>query len=141
MSSTIPLPGGASATLRDPEQVSERHRRPVTRLNLQLAGSPIGDLLEAKQKGTLTGDAFDAESRKLMGSASFELLDEIADAVIVALVESWSFDLPITLDGLLDLPGAAYDELKAITGKSITALLPNFTPNADPDSPTPPSAG
>jgi len=138
VSTEITLPGG-TAVLRDPEQVTERHRRPVTRINLQLAGSPVGDLLQVK--ATLSEEEFDQRIRKLIGSPAYMLLDDLADAVIVAMVESWSFDAPVTLDGLLDLPGPAYDELKNVTGKSVTALLPNFGPNPDPDSPTPPSAG
>lgn len=134
---TLPIPGG-TAELRDPALVSERHRRPLTRLQLQLASSPVGELLQAKDR--MSDEDFATEVTKLIGTPAYRLLDDINDAAIVALVESWTFPCPVTLDGLLDLPGPAYDALKAETAKHVLKLLPTFTPTADPDSPTPPSA-
>lgn len=136
MSTEFPLPDGGSATLRDPKLVTERHRRPVTRLNSRIAGSAVGQLLASKD--SMTDKEFEDEARKLLATAEWELLDELNDALIVALVESWSYDAAVTTDGLLDIPGESYDALKVETSKHVTALMPSFAVSPVEDSPTPP---
>lgn len=148
MSSTIPLPDGGSAVLRDPSTVTERQRRPVTRAQMRLAGSPVGELLDSQP----ADDAPEAEHKafnkamiELMGTPAYDLLDELNDALAAALVEKVTlpdgrtFDNP-SADDLLDIPGADLDVIKAETAKYVTALMPSFAPTPDAESPTPPSA-
>lgn len=132
----ITLPDGGWALLRDPRRVTEKQRRPVTRLQARVAGSEIGALLS--KKGTLPDDEFERESLKALGSDAFTLLDDLNDALIVALVDSWSYDVPVSAEAALDLSGEAYDALKAACAKHVTALTPDFTPDGalDPASPT-----
>lgn len=137
MSSTLTLPDGGSATLRDPKLVTERQRRPVARLQQRLAGSPVGQLLAAKD--SLTDEAFEVEARSLLGTDDWALLDDLNDALVVALVESWTYPAAVTLDGLLDLPAESYDALKAEASKHVTELMPSFAVSASETSPTPPS--
>jgi hypothetical protein len=122
----IALPGDTWALLRDPKAVTERQRRPVTRLAAGLHAS-----------GALKG--IDAESGEGLTVEALDGMSDLNDAIVLALVAEWSFDLPITADGLLDLPGAVYDSLREQTAKFTTALLPDFSPSTDDESPSEPS--
>src|SRR4051812_31144195 len=93
MSTTIELPDGGTATIRDPKDVTERQRRPVTRLQMRLAASPVGQLFARKDE--VKGDevanaALDKQISELVlnDPESLALLDELSDALMVALVES-----------------------------------------------------
>lgn len=143
MTEIIDLPGGGTAALRDAATVSERHRRPVTRLQHRLAASEVGHLLATREG--MSEEEFAERIAPLLGSTDGELLDELNDALIVALVDRLELpDQPplpgLTVDGLLDLPGPVYDRLKVEAAKHVTALMPSFEPSPDPSSPTPPSA-
>lgn len=138
MSTILELPDGGTATFRDPKQVSERHRRPVARLQQRLAASAVGQLLASKD--AMSDEQFEAEARKLLASDEWELLDDLNDALVVALVESWSYERPVSLDGLLDLPSAVYDALRAEASKHVADLLPSFDVSPEESSPTQPSA-
>lgn len=116
MAGKIDLPDGQWAMLVDPEDVTERKREPLTELMFE-AGSMQGE-----------DGAPPAESVRLMMRADY--------AVIAALVAEWSFDLPITVDGVMDLPGRAYKALKDATAGKMTDLLPDFGVNPETDSPT-----
>lgn len=132
------LPDGGSAILRDPKLVTERHRRPVTRLNSRIAGSAVGQLLASKD--SMTEPEFEEAARKILATEEWALLDDLNDALIVALVESWPYAAPVTSEGLLDIPGEAYDALKIEASKHVTALMPSFAVSPVEESPTPPSA-
>jgi hypothetical protein len=122
----IALPDGGWANLRDPKAVTERLRRPVTRLAAGLHAS-----------GALKG--IDGENGEGLTVEALDGMSDLNDAICLALVDSWSYDLPVTADGLLDLPGAVYDSLREQASKFTTALLPDFTPTTDGDSPSEPS--
>jgi hypothetical protein len=150
---TITLPDGGIAVIRDPETVTEAQRRPVTRLQMRLAVSPVGQLFERKAKAAKAAaeaDATDSEAAKAAAEVdaevgrlvatdldAMELLDDLNDALIVALVESYN-GAPVV--AATDLPSRAYDALKVETAKYVTKLMPSFAPSPDPASPTPPSA-
>lgn len=126
MSGKLDLPDGAWALLRDPAKVPERLRRPVltltTRLNPQIKAmrDNPGD----------EGVVLDADV--------LERFEDLNDLVIVALVAEWSFELPISIESVGDLPGDAYDLLRRESAKAIKELLPDFSPNPDPAGPTGP---
>ena len=132
----IDLPDGGWALIRDPRRVTERQRRPVTRLQARVAGSEVGALLATKDK--LPDDEFEEHARRVLGSDDFALLDDLNDALIEALVDSWSYDVPVSKDAALDLPGPVYEALKAACAKHVMELAPNLEPT--PEDPTPPSA-
>jgi hypothetical protein len=119
----IPLPDDGWALLRDPAKVSERLRRPVTNLAARLQPEIV--------KAT-------AAEEPVLDPETFDQFQALNDLVIVALVEEWSFDRPVTIDSVGDLPGDAYDMLRRETAKHVNALLPDFSPNPDPASPTGP---
>lgn len=111
----LDVPGGW-VDLVDPEDVTERKRQPLTDLMFE-AGAHAG-----------TGENVSPEVVKLMMRAEY--------AVIAALVVEWSFPQPVTIDGVMDLPGRAYKALKEATAGKMTALLPDFGVNPSEESPT-----
>lgn len=64
----------------------------------------------------------------------------LTEALIMRLVSEWSFDLPITHEGLGDMEVADYDALSAALGAARKVLFPDFSPTPAPDSPTAPSS-
>lgn len=120
----IELPGGAWADIRDPEELSERHRRPVK----NLASASVATI--ARLEGISAG-----EDMAALGITEEEAdrLTRLQDATIVAVVAAWSYDLPVTADALLDLPGAAYDALAAATAKTGAEATLDTSPNPTPE--------
>lgn len=141
---TIELPDGGTATIRDPKDVTERQRRPVTRLQMRLAASPVGQLLARKddvKDDEAASAALDAELTAAIVNdpEALALLDDLNDALMVALVESVN-GVAMTGESALDQPHGVYDALKTESAKYVTQLMPTFSANPDPASPTPPSA-
>lgn len=112
----IDVPGGW-AKLRDPDTVTERQRKPFMK-----AVGRAGNLQAADDGG-------------------ISLLVEVQDALVLAMVEEWSFDAPITADGLEDLPHKAITALRVACQEFREELLPDFGPTPDPQSPSVPSNG
>lgn len=139
------LAAGAWADLRDPQDVSERLRRPVRAIQMRLAKDPAfaGVVAEAKDKGVKALEDIDesaaVQMATAMGDESMELMEELNDRLILSRVAGWSFEAEITADGLLDLPGAAYDTLKELCAKGGLDGEADFSPSTDPASPTEPS--
>jgi hypothetical protein len=107
---------GGWIDLRDPKDVPEKLRRPVIEKSVSLQ-EVVG-----KEENDLT-------------SGDLSNLFGLNDLIAVALVAGWSFAHPITLDGLLELSGSAYDDiLKAVAPKTIE-LMPNFGVDPDPKVP------
>lgn len=100
--------------LRDPELVPERLRRPV---------------FEKSAQGI--GVANDEE----VTTETITFFSEFNDLLAIALISEWSFDLPITLDGLLDLPSRTYDDVRNAVSPFVSALTPNFGADLDPKAP------
>lgn len=106
--------------IRDPKQVPERLRRPLVNRSpraVKLAEQGL-DSLEI---------------------ADIEFFSEFNDLLVLALVAEWSYAPVVTLDGLLDLPANSYDELRQIVAPLAAAIMPDFSPTDNPDSPTQPS--
>ena len=147
----VELPKGHHAMIRDPDEVSERQRRMITKAQMRLArhASAMGGAQALAQRAEqLTGEGADAandEAIALMGSfVESGAMDDIWGAVDVAaavLVQSWSFAGPVTAEAIVDLPGPTYDALMAVVKPLASALSVDFDPNPDPASPTRPSSG
>jgi len=69
----------------------------------------------------------------------FSKFNDLNDLLILARIAAWSYDLPITLDSVLELPSGDYQILQEVTAKDITEMMPNFAQDNDPSSPTLPS--
>lgn len=120
----ILLPDDGWADLADPKKVTERKRKPVLRAMAAHLGVQAAQPVSEDGTGALTED-------------SIEAMSALSEAVMVALVTAWSFPAPITLDGLQDLPGDAYDALRDACGSFTGALLPSFAADTDPKDPPP----
>jgi len=137
MSERIELPDGAWANLRKPSAVPERLRRPVTKAMFVVASGTAGKaLMDVDQD--LSNEAKAAQVAQSLNPDTLDLYSNLNDLLIVARVSEWSYDLPITLDGVLDLPSNAYEVLQEVTAQDILEMMPNFTASADNDSPTRP---
>jgi hypothetical protein len=107
--------------LRDPKLVSERLRRPIMAKASQLSASS-----NKAAEGEVDADSLNG-------------MFEFNDLLAVALVKAWSFEEPITVDGMLDLPTASYDAIQKIVAPLLSELLPSFEASPEADSPTDPS--
>lgn len=139
------LPNGAHADLRDHADVSERLRRPVRAIQMKLAKDPAfsGVVDAAKKGGADSVKDIDEDSAasmvSAMGDDAAALLDDLNDKVVLTRVVGWSFDLPVSADSLLDLPGPVYDRLRELCAEGALESTPDFSPSTDTASPTEPS--
>lgn len=144
MGTRLELPDGQWADLLEPRKVSERKRRPITRLLLALASDGgmtnlIGDAELAEAIGDESSEAAAAIAAKIAPD-TLGAMDDLNDALVVALVDAWSYDMPVNADSVADLPGDAYEALRDACAPFLSDLMPNFGPTPDPDSPTSPSS-
>ncbi len=122
----VQLPDNAHALLRDPSQVSERLRRPIMSAVSRLASGV-----------DVVGKSESEVGAEMLASGGMDTMNEVNDLLVVALVESWSFPQSVSLEGVLDLPGATYDALRAAVSPHMTAMMPDFSPQPDPAGATP----
>jgi hypothetical protein len=143
MSTKIQLGNDGWAILRDPAAVPVRLRRPVEKMLMAVGRGQAKAALEAQQTAIAnakTGDTIDPSTVAAnMDSSVIDQFYELNDLLIIARVESWSFDFPITLDSLGDLTQEDYEVLQTIAANNVTSMVPNFGLSNNPDSPTPPS--
>lgn len=143
MSQKIELSNSGWAVLRDPASVPVKLTRPVQKVLMAVGRSQAKAALEAKGAAIAdakTGDTIDPSSvAAQLDQATIDQLYELNDLLIVARVESWSLDLPITLESLGELTQEDYELLQKVAAKNVTKMVPNFGLNNDPDSPTSPS--
>lgn len=117
----VDLPDGGWADFADPTTVSERKRRPVAKASYLLYG--------------LAGRGVFEDGVEMTPAVS-DAMDALNDAVVVALIDKWSYPHDVTIDGLLEVPGPVYDKLREAAAPFVTELLPNYGPNPAPGSPT-----
>jgi len=143
MSTKIELGNGGWAILRDPAAVPVKLRRPVEKMLMAVGRGQAKAALEAKQEAIAnakTGDTIDPSAVAAnMDSTVIDQFYELNDLLIVARVESWSLDLPISVDSLGDLTQEDYELLQKVAAQNVTTMVPNFGLSNNPDSPTPPS--
>jgi hypothetical protein len=122
------VPGGW-AEVRAADEVPERLRRKVISAMGAMVADP--DTVAAVQSADTPEDA--------AAQVGIGLLDEMGamqDAMICAVVASWSFGDTVSVDALLDLPAKTYDALAEIATPLLDAMMPNFDPTPDPKAPT-----
>lgn len=113
---------GGWVDFREPEDVPERLRRRVTTMASRAA----------RIAGRLEGD----DAAEKVEEEDLTFLLEFNDAVAICLVMGWSWDAPISTEGLLDLPASAYDHIVKYGQSMISRLLPNFGVDPDPKATT-----
>ena len=130
MTTTIELSNGQSAVLIDAELVSQSRRRPVEKalMNLSKSGKALSALTD-------TTDLSDAN----IDLSVLDQYTELNDLMVLARLESWTLDLPITLDSLLDIPDPDYKALQAAVAGDALKMMPSFGASNDPNSPIKPS--
>lgn len=136
----IVLPSGATVDIRAAADVTERHRRPLRKLQGELGRH--AEFFEAMEKAQaklqagkkLTKTEQDSIADDL--GPALDLVEELNDRVVIALVAGWSYSLPVELDSVLDLPGADLDALRAVVSPLARELMPDFSVTKDKDSPT-----
>lgn len=136
----VELPGGW-ADLRPVSDITERMRRPIKRLSTRLTSYPA--FMDAVQKGTAAGGELTSEQQLALAASmgdAFDVLEELQDALVVAVTRGWSWGHAVTADGVLDLPGPALDALRQAVSPWQKAMNPNFEPDPAPASPTGPSS-
>jgi len=111
---------GGWVDFREPQDVPERLRRKVTTMSSRAS----------KVAGRLEGENPDLQTEDL------EFLLEFNDAISICLVMGWSWDNPVTIEGLLDLPASVYDFIVRHGQANVANLLPNFEVDPDPKAPT-----
>lgn len=141
---THQLPSGAHAELRSNAEISERLRRPIRAIQMRLAKDQAfaGVVEKAASKGIEAVKGISEADASLMmssmGEDSLALMDDLNDRLILARVVRWSFGFEVSADGLLDLPGGDYDELKKLCAEGSLDET-DFSPSMAEDSPTAPS--
>lgn len=146
MNDKVDLGGGAWAKLRDPHDVPERKRRPLDKVQRILAGSRVGEVLLRWHEEHGDEKPDEKQMRELLfpllADDEMDLFDSSNDLLIVALVEEWSLDRPVTVDEVQDLPGRAYRALKDACEPLLGLVLGNENEADvfDPDSPSTPGS-
>lgn len=139
----VALPDGAWAQLRDPDEITERQRRPLQRLQRRTIMKALPHLaLEGVEIDKVSPAEFLNKLAPLLSDEDLDALEEIDDHVIVTLVESWSFDVPVSLDSTLDLPSKQRKALLAECNKLMGRVMGD-TPDEDVldvSSPTTPAS-
>ena len=105
--------------LRDPELVPERLRRPVVEQSIRATKFADLDMESDDLDPSEAGDAI-------------AFFSELNDTLAIALISAWSFDEPLTLDGLLNLGGKTYDDIRREVSPFVSKLLPDFGATDDP---------
>jgi hypothetical protein len=134
----IDLPDGQSAVLREPSELTNRHRKQLRR-----AAMPAYKIREkfvaADQPDdtpTDTAGIFDRAD-----ASDFDLVSDMQAAYIVTYLQEWTLDRPLpTADTVDDLPGPIFDILaKATTQLGIGSVKIDVDDAVNPESPTEPS--
>lgn len=121
----VTVPGGW-VDYREPEDVPERLRRRV--ITMSGRAGTVATRLSAVSAEEAAAEVSEEDMRFLL---------DFNDAIAVCLVMGWSWsDIPVTVDGLLDLPAVVYDEITRYSQGQVTRLLPNFAVDPDPKAPT-----
>lgn len=157
----VELRKGQWAVLRDPKDVPEGKRRPLTEASR--TADVAREEFAAARAAVLANEELVAAAKErgeeiaplpipVPSGDSLAIVNRINDLLVVALVDRWSFDAPITEESLLDVvPGADFDTLRLVTGPMFNDVMPNFGPSGaikkdeatgklveDPESPTQP---
>ncbi len=128
-------PSGFTFTLRDPEDVPESLRRPIGRVLMRNQEA----LVAARNTGaTPDPTAPDALPADFDMYAAMDRLDEQNDLMVVALISEWSLALPITVENVRGLGKRDYKHLRKLVAPFVSAMLPDYGDDSDPESPPSP---
>jgi len=138
MPTTIDLPGGQKATLRDVDELTVKQRRMVQAcglLAMRQATRVPTDVLERMRDRAILGDAADAVAAKdrlavmlaTLPSNKDEAMEVLSasDDAIVAFLEGWTLDrpLPKSTEELEDLPGPVFTALEQAIAPRVSEVV------------------
>lgn len=107
----VDLPSGATAHFRDPKTLTRRQR-------------------DVAQKEMLAqGEATPTPSQAF----------EVTDTLVSVLVESWSYEYPVSREAIADMPALDSDTLMIEVSQRIPEYWLQIGPTPDPKAPTAPS--
>ena len=127
MSENVHLPSGGWICVRAAGTVPVYLRRPVEKALIAVARGDAKAALD-------TEDAIPQ-----LDPGVIDQFYELNDLLAVARIESWSFDYPISIDSLIRLEQADYEEILKWTAVDVALMVPNFGFDNDPTSPSKPS--
>jgi hypothetical protein len=128
-SKVLQFDDGNTAMFRHPNQVPERLRREAVNARMRVV-SLVPDMPEG-----LSEEAINVAAGKAMMEHP-EFADEFQDKLIMCFLIDWSYELPVTIDSLGDIPHGTYDALAEQAKRGLPILMPSFAPTPDADSPT-----
>jgi len=139
MTTTVTIPGWnpddppATAVLREVHEITERHRRPVRSLMMQLNPTRFQQII-GSDEDTVEGLMADPDLAFTQREA--DTFMSLGDRVVAAVLLSWSLEQPIpaNADAMMDLPPHLYDALQDVTKDIGAALLgaPGMEPEPRP---------
>jgi hypothetical protein len=148
----VDLPNGQWAVFRDPDDITDKQRRPLTRLQavvesrgllqaLRVAEARVNLLKENPDDKDLLAAAKEAEAEvtRLTTEETLELFEQLNDLAVIAFTEAWSFDKPVTLEEFGTLKWGESTALRTAVAPLALRLFPSFDPTPEADSPTEPS--
>ena len=138
MSNKLELSNSGWAILRDPAAVPVRLRRPVEKVMIEISQGSAGDALKSAPSD-LSDEAKAAEVASNLDISVYDTFNNLNDLLIVARVESWSFNTEVNLDSVLDLCAQDYEILQTATADRVEEMLPSFAVSVDQNSPIKPS--
>ena len=122
--SRVELPDGAWAELASPRKVSERKRRRYIMAMTDFNRSTL-----TLPRNVATGE-FDPAG---FGSEHQGLLDIALDLLVVALVYTWSYEEPVSVEALEEFPIDVIDALRRACNALAPQLMPDMgSPDPDP---------
>lgn len=128
----INLPTGGWAELRAIQEITERNRRPIATAISQL--SQAAQDMMTKLAPFLTDGAKSKlnieEIAKLGITFSADDLQHFTDAndfCVAAMVKTWSYSAPITVESIIDLPAVDYDALREACAPASASLFVDFS--------------
>lgn len=156
MTTRLELPDGW-ADIRDPKKVAYGRRKPVSKAGIKLARyrADLEELAAASKAREASeahpeilgvvpigpsekAEAEEAPANYIPTEEEVEMLEALQEAATVALVNAWSWEFPVSIEGLQELPGDAARELVEHCTVHVEALFTNTDPSPDESSPTTP---
>lgn len=112
MPKEITLPGNEWAIIHNPDEVPERLRRQYL-----LSQAEILDGAD------VTMNSRGKPSKMTMNSKVIKAVADSGDVLILAFTKKWSFESPITVEAVQDLPSGVYQALKEACEKAKDGLF------------------
>lgn len=124
METSVDLPGGYTAVLRDPAVRTIRQKRPLQMIYTQLGTERLTEITKIRasvdEEQDEDGSAVTSAMHALgLTETEWDLMFRSTDAVIYSLLSAWDLPqpLPRTLDEITDMPEPVYNALASACAK------------------------